>query len=291
MNAHLNKIENWKGLNKKKYRGTYLRPCPDIKNKLANPKICHKLPLLINGNSLCPIKTDLGKVKVINTCGFDASTHAVRCGIVDWIKYQQAVKELKTPFMMFVKKFTECGRNQEIYRSRAELIISIKPPSKENVVDCNLNIGNLANSLFGKEESVQYQLECPKCKSTKIVSYKTIMVNLTPLCENGLNGLQESLNLFASNSNYKCRRCRVEKNVQIFGGLHLVIDIEALQWPLAAYREGFIQEYMQKFHLIDTPVNLNFANSAYRLVAVIEYIKMSGVMGHYRCYVRRSTGK
>ncbi|KMQ88746.1 kda protein in nof-fb transposable element [Lasius niger] len=146
VNAHLNKIENWKGLNKKKYRGTYLRPCPD-----------------------------LGKVKVINTCGFDALTHAVRCGIVDWIKYQQAVKELKTPFMMFVKKFTECGRNQEIYRSRAELIISIKPPSKENVVDCNLNIGNLANSLFGKEESVQYQLECPKCKSTKIVSYKTIM--------------------------------------------------------------------------------------------------------------------
>lgn len=115
VNAHLKEIENWKGLNNKKRRGTYLRPCSDIKNKLANPKICHKLPLLINGNSLCPIKTSLGKVKVINTYGFDALTHTVRCDIIDWVNYQVAVKELKTPFMIFVKKFIKYGVSQEIY--------------------------------------------------------------------------------------------------------------------------------------------------------------------------------
>lgn len=215
VNAHLNEIENWKGLNKKKHRGIYLRPCPNIKNKLANPKVCHKLPLLINGNSLCSIKTYLGKMKIINTCGFDALTHAVRCGIVDWVKYQQAVKESKTPFMIFVKKFAECGRNQEIYRSRAELLLSIKSP-KENIVDCNLNIGNLADSLFGKEESIQCQLECLKCKSIKTKFYRTIMVNLTPLYENGLSGLQESLNLFASDSNSKCRQCAIKKKCPFY---------------------------------------------------------------------------
>lgn len=35
VNAHLKEIKNWKGLNNKKRRGTYLRPCSDIKNKLA----------------------------------------------------------------------------------------------------------------------------------------------------------------------------------------------------------------------------------------------------------------
>lgn len=114
---------------------------------------------------------------------------------------------------------------------------------------------------------------------------------MIPLCKNGLNGLQESLNLFVSNSNYKCRRCGVEKNVHNFDSFHIVIDIEALQWSLAAYREGFTQEYRQEFHLTDIPMNLNFANSVYRFVAVIEYIKSFDAIGHYRCYVRRSTGK
>lgn len=48
---------------------------------------------------------------------------------------------------------------------------------------------------------------------------------------------------------------------------------------------------MQEFLLTDILVNLNFANSAYRFVAVIEYIKSFDAIGQYRCYVRRSTGK
>lgn len=84
---------------------------------------------------------------------------------------------------------------------------------------------------------------------------------------------------------------QLKKNVHFIGSCHLIIDIEALQWSLAAYREGFTRDYTQKFPLTDMPVNLNFMNSTYRLVAVVEHIKTCDDVNHYQSYVRRFSGK
>lgn len=57
---YLNKVETWKGLKITTKRGKYLTPCADIENMHKRPRMQTKLPLLINGNGLPPIKTHRG---------------------------------------------------------------------------------------------------------------------------------------------------------------------------------------------------------------------------------------
>lgn len=64
----LNEMESWRGMNKIKKRGKYLVACPDIETLHKRPKCTNTTPLLINGNTLPPVKIDSKRIMVKNTC-------------------------------------------------------------------------------------------------------------------------------------------------------------------------------------------------------------------------------
>lgn len=110
--------------------------------------------------------------------------------------------------------------------------------------------------------------------------------------EYGMHGLEKALDEKIEVVNKKCRRC-INDNVFIncTTGMHLFIDVECLQWTKLAERLGY-PDWSGMFTLSEIPVDIQFCNCAYKLIAAIEYIGSNNKdeMGHYVAHCRRISG-
>lgn len=74
--------------------------------------------------------------------------------------------------------------------------------------------------------------------------------------------------------------------------MHLFIDIECLQWTDLAERLDY-PDWSGMFTFSDIPIEIQFCNCTFKLVAAIEYVDGTNTfeIGHYIAQCRRISGK
>lgn len=156
-------MDAWKGILKHKEQNTlYLQPCPDIENRHRRSKTCKNVLLMINGNSRPSLQTSKGLLKFRNTCAFDSVDHCIRAAYINCVTYRESVDELNVEILKIVKKLTTRGRVAGVYTMRAELLLPLNK-TKDNVVKCTVNIGQLIENICSEVPSIVISKICYGC--------------------------------------------------------------------------------------------------------------------------------
>ncbi|RVE40187.1 hypothetical protein evm_015163, partial [Chilo suppressalis] len=301
----LNETEDWRGLTKitvpvettafgpaftrKNKRGKFVTVCPDVMILHKRPKFCRSLPLLVNGSFLGPAEINKKSINVRNTCAFDSTVQSLLAAYYDFAPYYQYITEShNVPLNEFVKKISNMGISAKLYDDRGE-ILKYTNKIKNGELDCMINIGTLmGNFILRDVPSVTVNVQCRDCKFENSNINPVLDVDPIPIARNGLRGLQQCIENFCTRfetrTQSECKRCNstnVDKTV--FGGRHLLIDIETLGIKLLTQISG-VSNCRTQFTLLEIPEKLNLYDHEYKLVSAIIFVNK-----HYYAYIKRAT--
>lgn len=295
--AFLNETEDWRGLTKKtepiqgrpKKRGKYLTACPDIEIIHQRPKFSLALPLLVNGNSLGPVKIGKDVIAVRNTCAFDSTVQSMLAAFHDFEKYHDHITKSKIALHDFVEALSKSGVCSKIYNKRCE-ILKHTSEIKNGVLDCESNIATLIEShILPNTPSLEIEVCCRDCQRTKTSSIPVLDLNPGPIFKDAMKGLQEAVSqsaeYYASKTRSECCFCKGTNVAKTFaGGSHIFLNLEAAEIELIAARHG-LANCRKQFTLSEIPDNLNYCNRQYRIVSVVIFVS-----GHYYACIKRASG-
>lgn len=242
---------------------------------------------MINGNALPPVRVG-NKRMIKNTCLFDATIQCIIGGYSEWSEYNKYVEQLCNSIFTLIRSISMAGITQKVYCERAAIMNRIVS-SKNNVIDCEMNVSSLISKLMYDVPSLEYTYICDECGFQRKTINPVLNVNTIPLYKQGMKGLQEAVQCYQI-QNPICNRCKGSKvNSNYIGGEHIFIDIECLDNELLASRLGY-PDSSKQFTLAELSTELYFCEIQYKLVAAIIYIPGENI-GHYLTYVRKITDR
>jgi len=92
------------------------------------------------------------------------------------------------------------GITQKVYRERANIMNRIVS-SKENVIDCDMNVSLLISKLMYEMPSSEYTYNCHECGFQEKNIIPILNVNTIPLYKQDMKGLQEAV--------YECYKIKI----------------------------------------------------------------------------------
>ena len=297
--TYLNEIENWRGLNEKsspikpkvpgkvKKRGKYLTACPDIEIVHKRPKFIEKLPLLMNGNKLGPVKIGRHMVKIQNTCAFDSTAQSLLAAYHDFVPYYEYLTDNNNDLFQFIRKLSTTGMAPKLYQERG-CILSTTKDVESGLLNCEINISYLQEKFILRDvPSLEKTIRCDECafENSKIIP--VLHLNPIPIYRYGLAGLQSAVNeTLHSRSTSTCFRCKSTKITKgLSEGMHLMLDIEDVGCALLSSRHNS-PDCRKHFTVKEIPENLVYGEYTYKFVSAIIFID-----SHYFAVIKRATGK
>jgi hypothetical protein len=227
----LNLEHNWRNKNttKTNKRKTYLNNCPDWDiNYKGKTRI--GVANLQNG-SLCSFLTiNKKRVVVTNTCGFDSIASIIACACINEY-YKNNVEISDTNIMQFVKCFLKNGCNQNTYKLRAEILMSVDhfktQIDKNNItVDCLSNIGNVAQYVFKNNPSYTEIKNCVICSNIIMRQSVLVPINVNIIIKHGYCELAMAISEGMPNNRSICCKQRMSRNIKY--GKQIFIECDAI---------------------------------------------------------------
>jgi len=159
-------------------------------------------------------------------------------------------------------------------------------------MDCNYNISDLvAKHLLKDEFSFKIHMSCLNCQYVEKCTPTVLKINVKPFYTGNMGVLEHTINKQYTYSNKKCTRCNGE-NIDHSIVCGQLLFIECLQWSNLVKNLN-ISDWEGTFTLSQIPVDLQFRDCAYKLLAAVEYegTQDTKTIGHYIAHIRRVSGK
>lgn len=246
---------------------------------------------LVNGNlqGLVAVHNYGIRIRVNNTCGFDALTEIVVNAYIEAVGFRRVVDSEKrgNKFLSFVATYANSGPTNSVYSLRAELLFEIYQhayvrPTKHRPgrINCWSSIYRQFASLFSTNLSPTIERRSchagESCQESSKILYK-ISPQIPNIQELRFANLEGEVNKFLERNFEECGQCNFRKSATVLvspSPIFLCIDVE----------DFFIsprQRQNNACSLQEIPITIRLKNINYTLVGAAEH-----QIGHYIAYCR-----
>lgn len=242
--SSLDATENWRGQDNKNISVTniskqsvtrkrntkYMQCTPEI-DRILNTRVTRSTldSLLINGNSMTPVKIGKTKYLIHNTCPFDSVSVIITMAYIDIPYYKLSIDKSENSFLQFCKELALNGTSKKTYTDRGILLKSIFSENlgitKIKQINSECNVSYIITSLLRNEPSAKEHISCSNinCKNnSKIIFCPSIIVRLT----DGFELLENNLIDYLNKREYECSDCNGVITSSRFLENHLFIETD-----------------------------------------------------------------
>lgn len=148
------------------------------------------MPLLLNGNTLGPVKIGKQLISVRNTCAFDSAVQSMLAALHDFATYSEFLHCASFSLSKYICNLSRTGVTTNLYKERG-CILSATKHIIDGVLDCSINISYLLEKFILRDiRSLEKTIRCSDCLS-KIIP--VLHLDPVPFYKIGMPGLYEAV--------------------------------------------------------------------------------------------------